>query len=86
MNYRYCGEAGLSYHFIAMARSSKNQSDLSDEELNRKFNSLTIRTRENTKGKKCLPRHPWGGKTEPDPNLKMADKIDISSKYPKSAD
>lgn len=81
MNYRYCGDVGLSYHFIAMARSSKNQSDSSDEELNTKFNDLTIRTRENTKGK-WLPRHPWGSKNKPDPDLKMLDKINISSKHP----
>ena len=48
MNYRYCGEAGLSSR-------SQNQNDSSDEELNTKLNGFTIRTlyigEENTKGK-----------------------------------
>lgn len=80
---RYCGDVGLSYHFIAMARSSKNQSDSSDEKLNRTFNSLTIRTRENTEGK-WLPCHPWGSENKPNPNDTMRDKINISSKHPLS--
>ena len=82
VNYRYCGEAGLSSR-------SQNQNDSSDEELNTKLNGLTIRTlyigEENTKGK-WLPSHPWGSKNKPDPDLKMPDKINISSKHPTSLD